>query len=53
MALALNFQRAKIRLIFLALIYDDAQVITNILARDFAQTILDACGVVMQDPILR
>lgn len=50
-ALALNFPRAKLGLIFLPLIYDEAQVITNVLARDFANNIFETYGIKMQDPI--
>jgi len=52
-AFALNFPRAKLGYLFLPLIYDEAQVIHDVYARDFAQVILEKFGVEMSQPMLR
>jgi hypothetical protein len=52
-ALALNFPRAQMGMIYLPLEYDEAQVIQDVSPNDFAKAVFDRFGVAMSDPMLR
>jgi hypothetical protein len=52
-ALGLSFPRAKLGMIFLPLQFDEAQVLHNVTARDFAKVVKETYGIEMGNPILR
>jgi len=52
-ALALNFPRARLGILFLPLQFEGGQVIEDVGPREFAQVIFERFGVRMKDPALR
>lgn len=52
-ALALNFPRARMGMVYLPLEYDEAQVIRDVSPNDFARVVLERYGVKMAEPMLR
>jgi hypothetical protein len=52
-ALGLSFPRARLGMVFLPLLYDQAQVIRDVSPNDFAHEVQERFGVAMKDPSLR
>jgi len=52
-ALGLSFPRAMIGMIFVPLVYDDAQVLHDVSPNDFASVVRERFGVMFKDPPLR
>jgi hypothetical protein len=52
-ALGLSFPRARLGMVFLPLLYDEAQVVRDVSPNDFARVVQERFGVAMKDPSLR